>query len=70
MTKAPLPDTFDPLPEVKELAPMTARQFRRMSSMLAVAVPINRRDAGKEPLPAFHPIARSALPRLPSLERK
>lgn len=62
---------IEPLPAVKEVKPMTAREFRIMSSQLAVASgngSMNRKDHGKEPLPPFHPIAKAALPRLRSLE--
>lgn len=67
------PEEFDPLPVVKETVPMTAFEFKRMQSMLAVVLednPMNRKTAGKDPLPPFHPIARAALPRLRSLERR
>lgn len=63
---------IDPLPAAKEPAPMTAREFRRATSQLAVVfggVSMNRKDHGKEPLPPFHPIARAALPKLRSLHK-
>ena len=79
--KADLPLNFEPLPEVRTPVPMTALEFKRLSSMLAVIMgePIHefrpsktsrwmehaapeRRLAGQEPLPPFHPLARGALP--------
>jgi hypothetical protein len=56
--------------------PMTAARFRYLSSLIAngeIAQSMNgatrnRREAGKEPLPPFHPIARAALPKLTSLD--
>lgn len=60
------------LPEVKDPLPMTALEFKRVQSALAMITsedPYNRKAAGKEPLRAFHPIALRALPKLRSLGR-
>ena len=66
----------NPLPETKPTPrPMSAARFRYLSSLIANGeisqsmkhATLERRQAGKEPLPPQHPIARSALPKLKSL---
>jgi len=66
-----------PLPkETPTPPPMTAARFRYLSSLIGNGeisqgmkhATLERRGAGKEPLKPFHPIARSALPKLNSLE--
>lgn len=78
--------TITKLPPVKEYVPMTALEFKRMSSFLLMVMEPStgtrkvsvgmknakpeRRLAGPEPLAPFHPIAQRALPRLRSLEKR
>lgn len=65
------------LPPVRPTpAPMTAARFKYLSSLIGNGeisqgmkhATLDRRQAGKEPLRAMHPISKAALPKLKSLD--